>query len=162
LGRADDLIILKSSGQIVVENEEINWSKTDALPEVLQKHSVHKRRFEDATQFLDTKLADLKNPEYRELINQVVAKIENVTPNELSGLEWRLRRRTLRNIWTATTLFVLALFALIFSQLELRETTADLNITNRELETKNTELTDSINKNRTINKTLDEERTRKY
>jgi len=161
LGRADDLIILKSSGQIVVENEEINWSKTDALPEVLQKHSVHKRRFEDATQFLDTKLADLKNPEYRELINQVVAKIENVTPNELSGLEWRLRRRTLRNIWTATTLFVLALFALIFSQLELRETTADLNITNRELETKNTELTDSINKNRTINKTLDEERKQK-
>jgi len=133
LGRADDLIIVKLAGNIVIENERIDWQESTALPSSLKGHSIHQRRFEDANLFLNTENANLKNPEYKELINQVVARIEGITPNNLSGKEWRLRRDTFRVIFTSIAIFLISVIALLFTRYELQERTEVLESREKEL-----------------------------
>ena len=128
LERSDQLIIVLINGQIEVDiiHERIDWAKTNALPQLLKDIIPSIPLFLDlqfVQQFpLDIDLLD----RYQEAIIPLRAKLENRTPDELSGKEYLIYlRNKKRRAWLLGLLFVLAIGSGFFSfyarKMSLRE-----------------------------------------
>lgn len=114
LQRTDRLIIILTQGNISVRDQQIDWGRTDALPPNLQHYLKKLPLWVDLSKAREPPQRDLSNPAYKSAINAIVARFENVEPNDLLGEEWRLRRRN-RTIAlvTAMTLLMLLVMSIV-------------------------------------------------
>jgi hypothetical protein len=123
LRRADQLIIVLVSGEIVVDTETktINWSRTTALPPLLKVHLERVPLYVDMRALHTETDLTLANPAFKRAVNGISARLRNVDPNEMLGEEIRQYRRTvrLRNL-TITALTAFALVASTTAYLALR------------------------------------------
>jgi WD40 repeat protein len=98
LNRRDQLIIVLSEGNIAYDpvTKVVDWSRTDCLPPVLKAAIQKVPLFVDARDFGSPAVQTLENAEFRRAINQIVAKLRNIDPIEMSGREMLQYRRNLR------------------------------------------------------------------
>lgn len=143
LKRSDRIIVILTSGTIDVDDDEkkINWKKTDALPKILKEHLPALPLFVDLSWAEHKSDRDLSKENYKSAINSIVAKLSGVTPNELFGKEWKVRKRNLQIAWTVSFSLVFLLIIAIISVLKLNKTNSDLEesiklATSRELAAK--------------------------
>ena len=108
LGRASRLLVVLTSGRIAVDENDatIDWSETDALPDLLQRHMAGLPVWADATAVVEADHRRLENPAYQKVVTSMAAALANIEPNKLIGREWQIRRRNIRLV--ATIAVVLA------------------------------------------------------
>jgi len=113
LGRADRLIIILTAGTIEVDSgaQKIIWKQTNALPPFLESVLPALPLFVDLSWASRKEERTLSNTKYKTSINSIVARLRNTTPNDLNGLEWKIRRRNLIAAWSLS--FVLATLLVI-------------------------------------------------
>lgn len=98
LDRRDRLIIVLTQGEIAYDplTKAIDWDRTNCLPPILEASIRKVPLFVDARDFADPATQKLDNSEFRRAINQIVAKLRNIDPIEMSGQEMVQHRRNLR------------------------------------------------------------------
>ena len=98
LGRGDRLIPVVTGGEIFATNDgqAIDWDRTTSLPPNLRDHLTEIPLWVDLRDHADARLRQLGDPRYRAGINGIVARLEGKDPNQLSGAEWRTRRRRMQ------------------------------------------------------------------
>lgn len=97
LGRTDRLIVILLDGEISFEpgSKKIDWTKTDALPKVLQSHLPSMPLYVDLRDIAATDVT-LDEPRFKQAVNGIVARFRNVDPNDLLGEEVAQHHRNLR------------------------------------------------------------------
>jgi WD40 repeat protein len=118
LGRAGKLIIVQTAGVITVDasDKKIDWQQTDALPVILKDHLPSLPLFVDLSWVANKADRRLDNNAYRTAVNAIAARIRGLTPNELSGREWKIRRRNLFLAWSFSFV-LLALLGIVIAGL---------------------------------------------
>jgi hypothetical protein len=101
LGRTEKLIIVLLAGEIGVDDEtkRIDWSRTDALPPVLEKYLQRVPLYLDVRKLMLIENPSLADPEFKRAVNAIAARVRGIDPNEMLGEEIRIfrRNRRLRN-----------------------------------------------------------------
>ncbi|WP_165968449.1 TIR domain-containing protein [Saccharopolyspora elongata] len=110
---ADTFLIALTSGDLAFdENGEVDWSRTDALPEVLRDRLPHEPRWIDLRNLNKVEHIDREDPRFREAVADLAAPLHGVDKDTLIGGHIREHRRTMRTARIAgTTLVVLMLLA---------------------------------------------------
>ena len=111
--RVERLIVVVTDGALATERDgvTINWQQTDVLPKLLRAHLLTVPFFVDLTWAKDEARQTLLDPDYKKMVNLLVAALRGIDPIELSGEEILQHRRNvrLRNILVGT----IALLALV-------------------------------------------------
>lgn len=116
LGRKDRLIIIHIGDHIAldVENNQIDWEKTDALPGMLRQFTSAIPFYIDLCWAVEEANRDLGNISYKSAINSIAARFRNISPEELNDSEIMVYRRNKRlRDWAIITLSVLLLLSII-------------------------------------------------
>lgn len=123
LGRADNLIIVLTSGHIETSEHDkaIDWGNTDALPLILSNHIKSLPLWVDARDVTAPSLQDLRNPAYKLCVNKVSAGLRGIAPNEMTGEEIRTFRKRLLALYTGIALLLTLSGGLFISVLIARE-----------------------------------------
>jgi WD40 repeat protein len=118
LGRTEQLIVVLTKDEIVTrkssKKKEIEWSKTTALPRLLKSQLRTIPLYIDARTFSKEEHLDLEHPDFKALVNGIVARLRGITPGEMSDeavLQHRRNVRT-RNI-TLSSLMLLILCTIL-------------------------------------------------
>ncbi|MEP3476418.1 MAG: TIR domain-containing protein [Hyphomicrobiales bacterium] len=103
--RINNLIVVLTTGQIAYNaiTKKIDWNNTNALPEVLRRKITKVPFYIDGTKFKDEEAQSLNNSEFKQAINQIVAKLKDIDPIEMSNQEVLEHRR---NIFIRNGMFV--------------------------------------------------------
>ncbi|MEL6686453.1 MAG: TIR domain-containing protein [Pseudomonadota bacterium] len=128
LARVEQLIIVLTSGVIALseDGQTINWSETTALPPNLKPYLSGLPLWLDMRSFKADTTQSLSDPVYRAGVNAIVARLEDQDPNQLSGVEWKLRRRNQRVAWSAASIMAILLAASVYSAVGLFRSNANL------------------------------------
>lgn len=122
LGRKDQLIIIHIADLLVldVENNKVDWQKTEALPDLLQKYIPAIPLYVDLTWAATKEMLSLDNIRYKPIINLIKAKLRGVAPEELNDLELKVFRRNRRlrtgAIIVLSILLVVSVIASLFAR----------------------------------------------
>lgn len=155
-GRQDRLIIVLTQGNIeLTAGNEIDWEQTDALPRELAEFLRVLPLFVDVRETPTTEW-DLRHVIFRNVVNQIVAKLRDCTPEEMNDQEVLQYRRNVRlkNVGLMT-LTLLAIIATAFGWIAYRrgntiiEKNEVLSVRNEKINTQNKTL---ANNNATITK----------
>jgi WD40 repeat protein len=98
---ADHVIVCLAKGQIAVDasSGQIDWTGTNALPAVMQKH-LAVPLYEDLRRFDGPRSPDFKHPlndpDFRESVRRIAAPLHGVPLAEFESLEKREQRRAIR------------------------------------------------------------------
>ncbi|WP_425404108.1 TIR domain-containing protein [Hwanghaeella sp.] len=114
LERQGNLIIVLTDGDILYDSrtKEIDWTGTTVLPDTLRDIVVGVPYYVDMRPFNDPATQTLRNAEFKRALNQVAAKLRNLTPIEMSGREEKQHRR---NLMTGAVLVGLVCLSLLFT-----------------------------------------------
>ncbi|MEV0089080.1 TIR domain-containing protein [Saccharopolyspora sp. NPDC050642] len=132
---ADTLLIVLAGGELVWGGDDIDWSRTDALPEVLRGAFHAEPRWVDLSWLSDAEQVDRANPRFRECIADLAAPLRDMSKDELIGEHIQHHRRNLRTAWGAVSalamLLVVALVAtaIAVNQGNLAQERADVAMT---------------------------------
>lgn len=97
LERTKNLIIVLLDGEIAcTETKEVDWDRTDALPPVLRDHLQEIPYYVDMRWAVHDTSIDPANAEFKRAINLIVARLRNLDPNDLLGVEVLIYRRNMR------------------------------------------------------------------
>lgn len=124
LKRQDRLIIVwqKDGLKDNPEGNSLVWEESNAIPRILEKHIQGIPIWIDLTWTKKDEDLDLRNPQFKTLINSIIARFRKVAPEQLIGEEIRTHRRNIRirNGGIAALVFFLlvALSAAIIATLE--------------------------------------------
>jgi hypothetical protein len=96
--RLEELIIVLGEGTIAYDpvTKALDWKRTNCLPSRLEGVIEKVPLFIDARDFANPTMQKLENAEFRRAVNQIVARLRNIDPIEMSGREMLQHRRNLR------------------------------------------------------------------
>lgn len=138
LGRAANLVIILTAGEIAVEVKErtIVWdpTRTTALPPNLQRYLHAIPLYIDLRESTSLDALSLRHPTFKREINRLVAHFRNIDPDEMLGEELRVFRRNRLLAGGAIALFAFATVVLVFLTLGLRHSNQELARKRREAE----------------------------
>ena len=123
LGRVDNLILVLVKDSIVVDATEktIDWTRSEALPKVLQPFLNRVPLYVDLSQADAPALWNLGEPEYKKAINKIVARFRALDPNDMIGEEVLQHRKNIRlRNGALIVLVLLTLAATVFSIISYR------------------------------------------
>jgi hypothetical protein len=94
LKRYDRMLVILVNGSIAINptSNTIDWDHTDCIPTSLQKNLQYEPVYYDLTTF--TELIK-ENQQYRKYINNIVAKLNNLTPEEMQCKELKTYKRNI-------------------------------------------------------------------
>ena len=121
LQRTDRLIIVLLDGDIAVSPDEknIDWENTDALPEILKTYLSKVPLYIDFRWAKTEEALDLAHADFRRAVNAISARIRDVDPNELLGIEVREHKRNIRRrrgaVFALTLLTIAATIAALYA-----------------------------------------------
>ncbi|MEV0701733.1 hypothetical protein AB0I53_27990 [Saccharopolyspora sp. NPDC050389] len=111
---ADTMLIVLAGGELAWRGDDIDWSRTDALPEVLRSAFREEPHWVDLSWLSDAEQVDRANPRFRECIADLAAPLRGMSKDELVGEHIQHHRRNLRTAWGAVSaLAVLLVVALV-------------------------------------------------
>jgi WD40 repeat protein len=97
--RRTKLIIVLTEGTIAVlePSKTIDWAKTDAVPAMLREVLLGVPLYLDCTQLTVPERQTLLDPDFKKVVNAIVAAFRDVDPIVMSGQEVLQHRKNLRN-----------------------------------------------------------------
>jgi|GEM_PF-2506582 len=121
LKKADKLIIILIDGKIDfdIKNKKIDWENTTSIPNILKDYVDSIPLYADFRNFINESNITLQNIEYKNIINNISARLRGITPEEMNGEEIKIykKNRFLRNavIVIISVLGVISLITSIFA-----------------------------------------------
>ncbi|WP_074406157.1 TIR domain-containing protein [Aquimarina megaterium] len=122
LQRSDKIIIIQTSGNIAIDDDtkKINWDETNALPIYLKEFLPELPLFVDLSWLESKDYKRLSNIRYKTAVNSIVSRLRNISPNELNGIEWKIRRRNLRLAFSVSLVLIALLITTIIGTVILK------------------------------------------
>jgi WD40 repeat protein len=110
--RRDRLIIVLTAGTIAVDDtsKTIDWERTDVLPRPLRAALTSIPLYLDCLQFATPDRQSLLDPDFKKIVNAIVATVRGIDPIDMSGQEIIQYRKNIRR---RTTLVGVAIAAAI-------------------------------------------------
>lgn len=117
LGRIDRLIIVLTSGTIAYDEclQRIDWSRTDALPALLETYLSAIPLFVDLTWTRTAADLDLAHRQFKHAVNAISARLRNIDPAEMLEAEHQQALRNRRYAALAGCAFALLMGAAVYS-----------------------------------------------
>jgi WD40 repeat protein len=96
--RLGKLIIVLTEGAIATEEsgKVINWEKTDAVPRSLSQFITNTPLYVDCSPFVRPEQQTLLDPDFKKVVNAIVAAFRGIDPIEMSGQEIIQHRKNVR------------------------------------------------------------------
>jgi WD40 repeat protein len=117
-GRTDKLIIVLTEGKIATDatRGKIAWDETTALPLVLREYVSAVPYYVDLSWTDRPSQFNLQDPRFKSAVNAIVARLENVEPHAMLGIQADAYRKNRRlGVASACLISVLMLLAGLFA-----------------------------------------------
>lgn len=122
--RLKNLIIVLTAGEIAfhASSKLIDWDKTNALPGNLRSLLKKVPHYLDCSRLVEAERQSLLDPDFKKIVNVIVATFRNLDPIQMSGQEIFQYRRNVRNRnLLLSALLILMLLAAIGAELAARK-----------------------------------------
>ncbi|MER7082416.1 WD40 repeat [Saccharopolyspora kobensis] len=102
----ENFLIAVVDGETAWGDEDFDWARTNALPEVLRGRLASEPFCIPLTDDGRTAGLSLRRPDFRRAVGKLAAPLHGIQPEDLDSLQLRQQRRQLRTAWSAVSVML--------------------------------------------------------